>query len=50
MMATPLKSPEVHPEDQEIITQLAALQDMHNQVILTTSSLVDANKSDRFLN
>ena len=43
MMDVSVKSLEVHPEDQDLISRLAALQDMHDQVrrILCAFALVE---------
>lgn len=38
-MTTPRIPPTIHPDDEPLVTQLAALQKMHDQVFLSTLHL-----------
>jgi hypothetical protein len=45
-MEIPAKPLEVHLEDRHLISQLATLQDMHNQVRLRPTSICPYQKMD----
>jgi hypothetical protein len=45
-MEIPTKPLEVHPEDRDLVSRLATLQDMHDQVRLRSPSICAHQKMD----